>query len=278
VSLTWFTVAEANQIVGLDLDPDPQRVPSTLFDDIDAVFNSDIDETCDTCALGATTWYYGIDGSPPPGKIDFFSTVMHEMGHGLGFVSLMDVDTGSLHVALNDIFTSQLKREGTVNKNYTDMTNIERAEANVSGEVVWNGAAVAASEGAPQPIYTPNPLEEGSSIFHWAPTVILNDQNLLLEPFKTEPFTNLTLERAAFEDLFWPLIPFDRDNVYVDFAFTRFGFGTLADPFNTAAKALNAANPGANIFFAAGTTSETGTFSEASIWQSTGGTVTFGVP
>ncbi|MDK1021911.1 MAG: hypothetical protein QGD90_09790, partial [Candidatus Hydrogenedentes bacterium] len=35
VSDTWFTVAEANQIAGLDLDPDPQRIPSTVFDDVD---------------------------------------------------------------------------------------------------------------------------------------------------------------------------------------------------------------------------------------------------
>ena len=39
-----------------------------------------------------------------------------------------------------------------------------------------------------------------------------------------------------------------------------------------------AANPGANIFFAAGPTSETGTFSKPSTWQSTSGTVRFGVP
>ncbi len=306
VSDTWFAVAEANQIAGIDLDPDPQRFPSTWFDDIDAAFNLDVDETCETCALGATTWYYGIDGDPPEGKIDFFSTAMHEMAHGLGFASWMNLETlpgipyvvlpveaGSLHKELNDIFTSQLRREGDVNMNYTDMTNEERAAANISGEVVWKGAAVVAFQGAPEPIYAPDPVLVGSSILHWAPTVIPNpspdpedppfvddpDQhNLLMEPFKTDPLASLTLVRIAFEDLFWPLIPFDRDNVYVDFAFTGWGFGTQAAPITTAATALRVANPGANIWFAAGTTSEAGTFSTPSLWQSTGGTVIFGVP
>ncbi len=311
VADTWFTVAEANQIAGLDLDPDPQRVvPSTVFDDIHVVFNSDIDGT----ALGAVTWYYGTDGIVPADKIDFFSTVLHEVGHGLGFVSLMDVGTGSLYVELDDIFTSQLRQEGSVNLDYTDMTDEERAAANVAArkdadlsngdKVVWKGTAVVASEGLPERIDVPVPPDDPQQILadldaivnisHWAPTVDQtrsfsakndpDDLDLLMEPFKTLSFTNLTLERAAFEDMFWPLVPFDRDNVYVDFSFTGFGFGILATaftpaaPFTTAAKADAAANPGANIFFAPESTSEIGIFSKPATWQSTGGTVTIGVP
>ena len=302
VTDTWFTVAEANQIAGLDLDPDLQLgVPSTVFDDIDVAFNLDIDGT----ALGAVTWYYGIDGNPPDGKIDFFSTVLHEVGHGLGFVSLMDVGTGSLFVELDDIFTSQLKRESldeNLDKNYTDMTDEERAAANVSGEVVWKGTAVVASEGLPERIDVPDPqpdpqqilvdLDAIVNISHWAPTVVQtrsfspgdpldddpDDLNMLMEPSKTLSFTNLALERAAFDDMFWPLIPFDLDTVFVDFSFIGFGFGTPIAPFTTAAEADAAAKPGANIFFAPESTSETGTFSKPSTWQSTGGTVTIGVP
>lgn len=35
-----------------------------------------------------TNWYYGIDGNPPSTKYDLISTVLHEIGHGLGFSRL----------------------------------------------------------------------------------------------------------------------------------------------------------------------------------------------
>src|SRR5690625_6083781 len=30
-------------------------------------------------------WYFGRDGNPPFGKIDFVTVVLHEIGHGIGF-------------------------------------------------------------------------------------------------------------------------------------------------------------------------------------------------
>ena len=31
-------------------------------------------------------WYYGLDARPPAGQVDFVSVVLHELGHGLGFL------------------------------------------------------------------------------------------------------------------------------------------------------------------------------------------------
>jgi hypothetical protein len=42
--------------------------------DIIAVFNSDF------------YWYYGTDGNPEDYQVDFISIVLHELGHGLGFI------------------------------------------------------------------------------------------------------------------------------------------------------------------------------------------------
>lgn len=280
---TWFTVAQANQLAGLDLDPDVQRfVPNVSTNDMTIDFNIDIDEDCADCALGPITWYYGIDGKPPEDKIDFLSTVLHEVLHGIGFLPLLDIETGALLADLQDIFTVQLRRASNPAIDYVDMTNEERAEANISGEVVWKGDAIVAAEGAPHPMYAPDSIEVGSSLSHWAITSNPSERNLLMEPFKSEALTNLTNEREALEDIFWPLLPVgaavDPNNVFVDFSFIGFEIGTPISPFNTALEALAVANPGANIFFAAGTTPETGTFSKASIWQSTGGTVSLGVP
>jgi hypothetical protein len=79
VSATWYPAALANKAAGHDLYPGE--------DDIVAYFSSDF----------ASLWYFGT-GATPPGKINFTSVVLHELGHGLGFTGLMLVahDWGGL--------------------------------------------------------------------------------------------------------------------------------------------------------------------------------------
>ncbi len=48
--------------------------------EIDASFNS-----------AFANWYLGTDGNVPSNKWDFYSVVLHELGHGLGFLSSFDV-------------------------------------------------------------------------------------------------------------------------------------------------------------------------------------------
>lgn len=40
-------------------------------------------------------WYFGTDGNTPADKLDLVSTVLHEIGHGLGFQGFAEVDTGN---------------------------------------------------------------------------------------------------------------------------------------------------------------------------------------
>jgi hypothetical protein len=72
---TWYPVALANKITGVD------QLPTTS--DIDASFSNSF------------SWYYGTDGNAPSGTYDFVSVVLHELGHGLGFVGSASVTTGS---------------------------------------------------------------------------------------------------------------------------------------------------------------------------------------
>jgi hypothetical protein len=67
-------VALANALAGNDLNgTDPEIV---------ALFSSTFD------------WYYGTDGNTPSNKVDFATVVVHELGHGLGFVGSMNYDDG----------------------------------------------------------------------------------------------------------------------------------------------------------------------------------------
>lgn len=265
VSDMLFTIAQANQLAGSNLDG--------AGPEINATFNADVDGPV---VLGDVSWYYGTDGNTPGGKIDFFSTAMHELGHGLGFLTLMSVNSGALNGGLMDIYTNQLRRTGTTNLDYSQMNNAQRAAANTSGQVVWKGAAVVAAQGGFHPIFAPTSVQSGSSISHWDTTSF---PNLLMEPSATESFTDLTLEAEAFEDLLWPLAdnpvdPLDPDNVFVDFSFTGDESGGDLNPFNTLAEALVVANPDATIHIAVGATAETftgaGAIDQALTLQRTG--------
>ncbi|MEP6624531.1 MAG: hypothetical protein ABJC79_08810, partial [Acidimicrobiia bacterium] len=71
---TWYPVALANSLAGVDLD--------TSRADIDAQFSSSF-----------PSFYFGTDGNTA-GKVDFASVVLHELGHGLGFLGIMNVTSG----------------------------------------------------------------------------------------------------------------------------------------------------------------------------------------
>ena len=241
----WYVTAEANQHFGSDLQVDDN--------DISSQFNSDVDGAV---VLGTTTWYYGIDGNVPANHLDFFSTAMHEVCHGLGFLSLMNNSTGALFGNFLDAYTDNLRRAGATNLNYSAMNNAQRAAGNISeDELVWKGSAVVAEFGGNPLMYAPNPVEGGSSVSHWDTT---NSPNLLMEPFATDAFTDLGLELQLFEDIGWPLAadPLDPNNVFVDFTGAN-GNGASTTPFNNLTAAIAAANSGATINIAPGDSSET---------------------
>lgn len=69
---TWYPIALANKLQGADQRPGQP--------DITANFNSNFEN-----------WYFDIDGMTPPDEYDLMSVVLHELGHGLGFVGSMNI-------------------------------------------------------------------------------------------------------------------------------------------------------------------------------------------
>lgn len=201
VAETWFVQAEANSLHVADLSASA---------DIGASFNRTLDEG--TNCLGGTAWYYGFDARPPAGTIDFLSTVLHEIGHGLGFLSLVDLSSGAKLMGRDDIYSSFLADRGGINKTYPAMTDTERVLASTSvDDLVWTGMAVNANEALSAGkhavsgevlMYAPNPQEPGSSVSHWDTTLTPNE---LMEPFATDPLLSVGLAVDLFADIFWPL-------------------------------------------------------------------------
>jgi hypothetical protein len=136
---TWHNVALTEAIVGFDVNPGQL--------DISSQFNSRI--SGDPACLGGADWYYGLDGETPAGMVNFLNVVMHEIGHGIGFQSFLNVSTGSMFgpnagkpsgypdVYLSNAFNNAL------GKAFPVMSNAERAfSVRDAGRTVWTGAAV----------------------------------------------------------------------------------------------------------------------------------------
>jgi hypothetical protein len=132
-SATWFASAEANRLAGSDLEPG--------VDDIVAQFQSNVGMP--TC-LSSRYWYYGYDGNEGANGIDLLPVLLHEFGHGLGFLTLTDETNGSYYGGQPTIFDRYLL-DNTTGKHWIDMTPAERvASAINTTHLVWDGPGVLA--------------------------------------------------------------------------------------------------------------------------------------
>jgi cysteine-rich repeat protein len=197
VASTWYPIALANALAGTDLDPGN--------DDIDATFSSSVGTTCTSF-----DWYYGYDANPPGSATDFIAVVLHELGHGLGFASLVDDSTGQRLLGRDDAFMLKLEDHST-GKTWGMMTDGERkASAIDTGDLHWVGASVVANGGfltaGRDPVsghvqmYAPDPLQPGSSVSHWD-TALTPDE--ILEPAYTGPDHDPYLAIEALKDVGW---------------------------------------------------------------------------
>lgn len=127
---TWYATATANSQAGVDLEPG--------VNDIGIVFNSDVDNP--TC-LGSRSWYYGYDGNEGT-DIELLPVVLHEIGHGLGFLTLVDGSNGTEFMGSPDVY-ERFMLDRSTGKHWNEMTDGERAASAVNnGNLVWDGPAV----------------------------------------------------------------------------------------------------------------------------------------
>lgn len=159
-SRTWYPVALANALARTDLDPS--------FPDIDAAFSSTNPD-----------WYFMTDGNTPPGKFDFESAVLHELGHGLGFVGSLEglnpngTDTGLGYWGLNDgtgnypLIFDRYAVDGA-GRDLIGYANGSSALGHVlRSSVGWRGANAVITNGNVRPkLYAPATWMEGSSGSH----------------------------------------------------------------------------------------------------------------
>ena len=198
---TFYVAAQANQQAGVDLDPDNA--------DISATFNSRLGQP--DCLAGRP-FFLGIDGEPAPANtIGLFDTVLHEIAHGLGFLSIVNVQTGAKFLGTDDIFSNNLEDQ-TIGRAWPELTDTERAASAINtGGLQWFGATARLCAGrlldegvsadGDVLMFAPNPVDPGSSVSHFDRSVSPDE---LMEPNAT-PTSILNLTVAAFADMGWPI-------------------------------------------------------------------------
>ena len=142
-SNTWYPSALANKLAGVALVDDPNPFVSA---DIIAFFNPNLGTPG---CLERATFYLGLDGKAAASQIDFLTTVLHEVGHGLGFQTFTDGETGQQYPTSDEDLVGipsiwdHLILDPKQRKTWDKMTNEERAaSALVSRNLVWNGKNV----------------------------------------------------------------------------------------------------------------------------------------
>jgi hypothetical protein len=141
----WYPIALANAIAGKDLvnATKPLSDPTSQAQ-IEAQFNSQLDSP--SCQGGSLAWYYGLDGNHGT-KEDLLVVLLHELGHGLGFIGVVNGTTGGLFgtPALPSVFEQHMF-DSTAGLHWSQMTNAQRlASATNDQKVVWDGTATTAA-------------------------------------------------------------------------------------------------------------------------------------
>ena len=131
---TWYPIALANKRAG--------RALIAGSDDIRARFNSEVGKTG---CLEATSWYYGLDNKAAAAQIDLVNTLLHEFGHGLGFLTLVDPTSGQQLMGDPDVFERWIL-DTTGGGPWVGMSDAQRAaSAKNALRLAWNGPNVTAA-------------------------------------------------------------------------------------------------------------------------------------
>ena len=126
---TYYASALANSIANKDLDTNTADISITVNESVDS----------NPTVLGGSGFYYGYDNNPGD-QTSLLSTLLHELGHGLGFISSIDPNNGSFIYGNPDSF-SLLFKDLKTGKLWQDMTASERNAAVTNNpEIVFSGA------------------------------------------------------------------------------------------------------------------------------------------
>jgi len=183
---TWYAIAQASAMTGVN-----QREGETDEDgnpinfDVNVTMNSDFDD-----------WYFGTDGNTPQNRIDFVTVVLHEIGHGIGFIGSVSGNEDSevaswgfgglgfpmiYDLSVEDGDQNMLVKNEAIYANPSSSL-YEAATGQRNGVFFLGESATQANFGTPVRLFTPNPWEPGSSYSHVDEADFTGTENELMRP------------------------------------------------------------------------------------------------
>ena len=144
----WYPSALANALAGKDLDGDNPEMIITV--------NS------------LANWYRGNGSGPSKSEYDLQSVILHEMAHGLGFLSTDSYDDFFGYGSIDQPTAYDAYVQTGDGRRLSDLPSpsLELGEA-LTSKLVWSGPLGIAANGGVKPLlYTPKVYEDGSSISH----------------------------------------------------------------------------------------------------------------
>jgi hypothetical protein len=156
---TWYPKSLVQVIRGSD--------PDTSYADIMIDFNGDVDTPQ---VLGNISFYYGTDGQAG-NNVDFVTVAVHEMGHGLGFLSSID-SLGYYGSGIDPPYPYPFDHyvgDADGNILFTSPASWQKV---INNNVFWTGPFAKyaydftfnTAQGVP--LFAPTPYQPGSSISH----------------------------------------------------------------------------------------------------------------
>jgi hypothetical protein len=151
---TFYPVALAEKMAGTDLNESGEV-------DIYAQFSSTFN------------WYYGLDGKPTTNTYDLVTVVLHELGHGLGFIDSYYMSGGVGYVGAQNTdlpMIYDLYLENAAGQNL--FREFSSGTSQLGGQLTSNAlffdspAVLQANSGQRATIYAPTVFSGGSSIAH----------------------------------------------------------------------------------------------------------------
>jgi len=113
-------------------------------------------------------WYRGGGTGPSKTEYDLQSVILHEMAHGLGFLSTDSYDTFFGYGSIDQPTPYDAYVQTGDGRRLADLPSpsIELGEA-LTSKLVWSGAQGIAANGGVKPLlYSPKKYEDGSSVSH----------------------------------------------------------------------------------------------------------------
>lgn len=199
---TWYPQALANKLAGVNLsDGQPDDGSGYGNVDIKTQFNINLGQTG---CLSGSGFYLGLDGNTG-GQVNFVETLLHELGHGLGF-SVLTVNTstgsrlnadGTAYVATGGVPSvwEQFMFDNTVGTTWLNMSAAQRRASAINPlKLAWTG---------------PNAVAGAATTLGGTPSIKISTSvpgaNGVMLPYGTASFGAVVVNPGAFGTLVTPV-------------------------------------------------------------------------